>query len=107
MNKPKVLHMAVAIVFSAFSVLSGAQSADVTLRSRITGVQEQPRVMYILPWQTPAMAELEPDPQSQLLEGMFDPVDRDEFLRQQTVREQLTTDPQAGESLRSVTEQMQ
>ena len=36
-----------------------AEEAIVTLHSTVSGSQEQPRVMYILPWQQPGDMELD------------------------------------------------
>ena len=58
-----------------------AEEAVVTLRSTVTGNQEQPRVMYLLPWQQPLNAEFEHQMQGSFADELFMPLDRDEFVR--------------------------
>lgn len=60
---------------------SMAQEAVVTLRSTVTGNQEQPRVMYIVPWQPPGEMALEHSLASEVADELFAPLDRDEFVR--------------------------
>lgn len=57
------------------------QEANVTLQSTVTGNQEQPRVMYIVPWQQPEAAEFDYELNNTIAEELFTPVDRDEFVR--------------------------
>lgn len=73
-------------------MLSGwalAQEPVVTLRATVTGNQEQPRVMYILPWQPPQAGEFEYAPSRALADDLFRGVDRDEFVRELNYREAL------------------
>ncbi len=51
-------------------------------RTEITGNQELPRVLYIVPWQKSDPGELLDRPLNSLLDEVLAPVDRDEFLRQ-------------------------
>ena len=51
--------------------------------SAIRGNQELPKVLYIVPWKDPAMAELAGRPVNSLVEEVLAPVDR-EVLRRQT-----------------------
>jgi hypothetical protein len=55
----------------------------------IRGNQELPRVMVILPWKDPAMAELAGRPVNSLVEEVLAPVDRDVFRRQLRYFDQL------------------
>ena len=66
-----------------------AQEAVVVLRSTVKGNQEQPRVMYIVPWQQPGNSALEYQPLDTLVNELFTTVDRDEFIRELSYREQL------------------
>jgi hypothetical protein len=59
-----------------------AQEAIVTLRSTVSGNQEQPKVMYIVPWQQPGNSEFEYTMESNIADELFAPVDRDEFVRE-------------------------
>jgi hypothetical protein len=59
-------------------------SSQVNLEaSAIRGSQELPKVLYIVPWKDPAMAELAGRPVNSLVEEALAPVDR-EVLRRQT-----------------------
>jgi len=78
------------------AVSSSALAADVTRqhrdgqvmdrmelgRTEITGNQELPKVMYIVPWQNPDPGDLLDRPVNSLLDEVLAPIDRDEFLRQ-------------------------
>lgn len=71
-------------------------------RSAIRGNQELPRVMVILPWKDPGMAELAGRPFNSLIEEVLSPVDRDEFRRELNYFEQLqAAGPGAGASANS------
>lgn len=51
-------------------------------RTEITGNQELPKVLYIVPWQKSAAGELVGKPVNTLLEEVLAPIDRTEFIRQ-------------------------
>ncbi len=51
-------------------------------RTEITGNQELPRVLYIVPWQKSDPGELLDRPLNSLLDEVLAPVDREEFIRQ-------------------------
>jgi hypothetical protein len=73
-------------------VISGivqAQEAKVVLRSTVTGNQEQPKVLYIVPWQQADIPGLSYQPMQNLVEGIYDQVDREEFLRELSYREKI------------------
>jgi|SRR5688572_16774096 hypothetical protein len=55
--------------------------ARINLQTTVTGNQEQPRVMYILPWQSPLSPELEMEMLSSQEESVFGHVERDEMQR--------------------------
>ena len=57
------------------------REANINLRTTVTGNQEQPRVMYILPWQSPASPELEMDMLSSQQDAVFGHIERDELQR--------------------------
>jgi hypothetical protein len=50
-------------------------------RSEITGNQELPKVLYIVPWQKSDPGELTGKPVNTLLDEVLAPVDRTEFIR--------------------------
>ena len=51
-------------------------------RTEITGNQELPKVLYIVPWQKSEPGELVGKPVNSLLDEVLAPVDRTEFMRQ-------------------------
>ena len=51
-------------------------------RTEITGNQELPKVLYIVPWQKSDPGELMGRPVNTLLDEVLAPLDREEFLRQ-------------------------
>ena len=51
-------------------------------RTEITGNQELPKVLYIVPWQKSDPGELMGRPVNTLLDEVLAPVDREEFIRQ-------------------------
>ncbi|HEX5787397.1 MAG TPA: hypothetical protein VFY03_04420 [Woeseiaceae bacterium] len=50
-------------------------------RTEITGNQELPKVLYILPWQKAEHGDLSGRPVNTLLDEVLAPVDREEFIR--------------------------
>lgn len=51
-------------------------------RTEITGNQELPKVLYIVPWQKSDPGDLTGKPVNTLLDEVLAPIDRSEFLRQ-------------------------
>jgi len=51
-------------------------------RSEITGNQELPKVLYIVPWQKSGPGELMGKPVNTLLDEVLAPIDRSEFVRE-------------------------
>ena len=78
------------------AVASGVLTADVTRstsgnqvmdrmelsRTEITGNQELPKVLYIVPWQKSDPSDLMGRPVNTLLDEVLAPIDREEFVRQ-------------------------
>ncbi len=50
-------------------------------RSEITGNQELPKVLYIVPWQKSQHGDLSGKPVNTLIDEVLAPVDREEFIR--------------------------
>lgn len=71
------------------TAMAGAQEARVILRSTVMGNQEQPKVLYIVPWQQAGTPELIYQPLQTLVDGVFEEVDREAFLRELRYREKL------------------
>jgi hypothetical protein len=76
-----MMHRAYLVLLFLASTAGWAEEAVVTLRSTVTGSQEQPKVMYLLPWQQPGDAEFEYHMQGSFADELFVPLDRDEFVR--------------------------
>jgi hypothetical protein len=51
-------------------------------RTEITGNQELPKVLYIVPWQNSAPGEMTGRPVNTLIDEVLAPIDRSEFIRQ-------------------------
>jgi len=51
-------------------------------RTEITGNQELPKVLYIVPWQKSDPGDLMGRPVNSLLDEVLGPLDREEFIRQ-------------------------
>jgi hypothetical protein len=78
------------------AVATAAMAADVTRdesgvqvmdrlelgRTEITGNQELPKVLYIVPWQKSDPGELMGKPVNTLMDDVLAPLDREEFIRQ-------------------------
>ena len=58
------------------------QDASITLQTTITGNQEQPKVMYILPWQSPNAAVVDFEPLNSEQNAVFGHVEREELRRE-------------------------
>ncbi len=70
------------IMILLVSPLTWSQDATVTLESRVTGNQEQPKVLYIVPWKSPGTSADLYNPVSSQLSAIFDHVERAELRRQ-------------------------
>ncbi len=61
-------------------------------RTEITGNQELPKVMYIVPWKKSDPGDLMGRPINTLLDEVLAPIDREEFIRQVSYYEDLSGD---------------
>lgn len=77
-----------AVFLIPIAVLAGErQSSDaVILRSTVTGNLEQPKVLYILPWQNPEKITLEYLPMKVIAKEVFSVINREEFQREVSFR---------------------
>ncbi len=69
----------------------GQRETQVILHSTVTGNREQPRVMYIVPWDQPGDSRFEHKLQRSIARELFDPIDRDEFVRAMTYKTKLNS----------------
>jgi hypothetical protein len=64
------------------AVGSGVMDEIELARTEITGNQELPKVLYIVPWQKSDPGDLTGKPVNTLLDEVLAPIDRSEFIRQ-------------------------
>jgi len=65
------------------------QDATISLQTTITGNQEQPKVMYILPWQSPQTTDVDFEPLDNQQKAVFNHIERDELRRELDVSDEL------------------
>jgi uncharacterized membrane protein YgcG len=58
------------------------QDATINLQTTVTGNQEQPRVLYILPWQSPAADDVDFESFDNQQKAVFNHVEREELRRE-------------------------
>jgi len=74
----------VACLLGLFWVAAGASAADsLDLEgTTITGNQELPKALHIVPWKSPEAGDLAARPMNSLVDEILAPIDRDVFLRE-------------------------
>jgi len=88
--KRQSLMVLLSIAFATLTQVAMAEDV-VTFESTITGSQEQPKVIYIVPWQPPQAPAAMSQPIGNLvMQDLLQPIDRDTFLRQVQYRAVLT-----------------
>ncbi|MGK0499578.1 MAG: hypothetical protein ACJAYG_001220 [Oceanicoccus sp.] len=85
------MHLLFGLLISLLSYSVIAQEARVELRSTVTGNQQQPNVLYLVPWQQAESPELSYQPMQSLVDDVFQPVERAEFQRELRYRQQIKT----------------
>lgn len=65
------------------------RETNINLQTTVTGNQEQPRVMYILPWQSPLSPDLEMEMLSSQEDAVFGHVEREELTRELEAADEL------------------
>lgn len=70
------------LCLSGVSISANAEDATVTLESTVVGNQEQPKVLYIVPWKSPGSSADLYRPVSSQLSAIFDHIERAELRRQ-------------------------
>ena len=86
-NLVKVCGIGLMLILN--STTSYAEKQVLELESTIKGNQEQPKVLYIVPWQPQQAPELAYRPLQTMINESFDLIDRDEFRREIKFRRQL------------------
>jgi hypothetical protein len=64
--------------------------------SSITGNQELPKVLYIVPWKEAGIGDLQGKPVNSLLDEVLAPLDREEFRREVRYFDQLHASEQSA-----------
>jgi hypothetical protein len=64
--------------------------------TQITGNQELPKVLYIVPWKRSDLGDLLGKPANSLLDEVLEPVDRDVFKRENRYYDALKPDASGG-----------
>ena len=80
--EPAVSSAAIATDVSRQRSSSGVMDRLELGRTEITGNQELPKVLYIVPWQKSDPGDLMGRPVNTLLDEVLAPIDREEFVRQ-------------------------
>ena len=75
------------------STASGVMDEIELGRTEVTGNQELPKVLYIVPWQKADPGDLTGRPVNTLLDEVLAPLNRDEFVRQVGYYEDLYAKP--------------
>lgn len=57
----------------------------------IIGNKELPKVLYIVPWKSPDMPDMEEPPLASLINAALEPVDRESILRKELYNKILST----------------
>jgi len=81
---------AMALGLLALSPLALSQEATVNMGSTVTGNQEQPRVLYIVPWKAPSGPDNLYQSLNSQLDVVFGHVERVELKRELRYRETLS-----------------
>ena len=88
-DTPRVAEAVAPVAATTSGGTSGVMDQLDLGTTSITGNQELPKVLYIVPWKDPGLGELVGKPVNSLVDEVLAPVDRDVFLRQTTYFDQL------------------
>ena len=78
------------VLLCLYSAQVTAQNHTIELESTFKGNQEQPKVLYIVPWQKISAPESYYQPLESLIDENFELLDRDEFKRELKFKRQLS-----------------
>jgi len=87
---PFFLILIIGLLVNTSSVF--AQNKTIELESTFKGNQEQPKVLYIVPWQKISAPEAFYQPLESLIDESFELLDRDEFKRSIKFKRQLKSE---------------
>ncbi|OZG73511.1 hypothetical protein BTA51_10875 [Hahella sp. CCB-MM4] len=84
------IHQRLAILFTALYSITSAAVERIELEgTSVRGDQEQPQVLYLIPWQTPKSPEIQVPAPKQELDGILEPVERQSFRERLYYRQYL------------------
>lgn len=92
-----VARLITVLLIAVVTVTARAEEARVKLHSTVVGNQEQPKVLYIVPWQPAQMPKLVYQPLQSLVDGVFENIDREEFVRELDYRQKVAHSPRSGQ----------
>ena len=78
-----------ALILALVTVASVADSHVVEMGTRVTGNQEQPKVLYLVPWQAPDGPDGLYRDINTRIDSLLEPLDRDSFRRELDLRQQF------------------
>lgn len=96
MRRLNIRHVSMALMaFLLHGTALAQEEARVQLQSTVTGNQEQPKVLYIVPWQGPGGADHLRQDLQPIVDDILISVDRDEFRRELEYRAAAGAEPVA------------
>ena len=82
--------MSTLILALATAALTSVTDGHVVeMGTQVTGNQEQPKVLYIVPWQAPDGPDVLYRDISSRIDDLLEPLDRDSFRRELDLRQQF------------------
>lgn len=102
MSKAIWMKTVLALMFGHLLLVANASAQDdvLNLESTFKGNQEQPRVLYIVPWQQPGADPVAERPIIGELDSLFQPIDRDSFQRELHYLDYLESDEHKTDNLK-------
>lgn len=77
------------LALAAAAMVAAADSHVLEMGTQVTGNQEQPKVLYIVPWQAPDGPDVLYRDISSRIDNLLEPLDRDSFRRELDLRQQF------------------
>ncbi|RMF20162.1 MAG: hypothetical protein D6758_00070 [Gammaproteobacteria bacterium] len=80
----------VPTVLLSLLMLTGAHAAErIELQGTVRGNQEQPGVLFLIPWQNPPSPDIRTERPAPSLKGLDAPIERERFRQQLYFRDHL------------------